>query len=284
MTTPTAGGRYVRLTDIADIGSGAGEQRTFARLDGRPVVGFQVAKTKPAGDIAVEDRVNAAIAKLEKQNPGVDVELIVSTVYDTRNNFNATLHVLLEGMVLAALVVFAFLRNWRATASTAAAMPLALIPTFAFMAAAGFSLNVITLLALTLVIGILVGDAIVEIENIEKRIERGQTPWRAAVEGADAIGLAVIATTSAIIVVFLPTAFMPGIAGMFFKEFGLTVAVAVLFSLVVARLVTPLMAAYLLKPAKKPKPHKGPPRWYMNLLGWAFDHRWLSVTLGGRSE
>ncbi|HEX8570667.1 MAG TPA: efflux RND transporter permease subunit [Caulobacteraceae bacterium] len=281
MTIPTAGGRYVRLTEIADIGSGAGEQRSFARLDGRPVVGFQVAKTKPASDIAVEDTVDAALAELEAQNPNVKFEKIVSIVDDTRNNFHATQEVLFEGMLLAALVVFVFLRNWRATAITAAAMPLALIPTFAFMAMMGFSLNVITLLALTLVIGILVDDAIVEIENIEKRIERGQSPWRAAVEGADAIGLAVIATTCAIIVVFLPTAFMPGIAGMFFKEFGLTVAVAVLFSLVVARLVTPLMAAYLLKPAKKVKPHKGPPRWYMNLLGWALDHRWLSVAFGG---
>jgi HAE1 family hydrophobic/amphiphilic exporter-1 len=189
--------------------------------------------------------------------------------------------VLLEGMALAALVVFAFLRNWRATAITAAAMPLSLIPTFFFMAIMGFSLNVITLLALTLVIGILVDDAIVEIENIQKRIERGQSPWRASVEGADAIGLAVIATTAAIIVVFLPTAFMPGIAGMFFKEFGLTVAVAVLFSLVVARLVTPLMAAYLLKPVKNPKPHKGPPRWYMRTLEWALDHRWIAVAAGG---
>ena len=208
-------------------------------------------------------------------------EKIVSVVDDTRNNFHATQEVLLEGMVLAALVVFAFLRNWRATAITATAMPLALIPTFFFMAIMGFSLNVITLLALTLVIGILVDDAIVEIENIEKRIERGQSPWRASVEGADAIGLAVIATTAAIIVVFLPTAFMPGIAGMFFKEFGLTVAVAVLFSLVVARLVTPLMAAYLLKPVKTPKPHRDLPRWYMRTLEWALDHRWISVAVGG---
>nr|MBA3811930.1 efflux RND transporter permease subunit [Caulobacteraceae bacterium] len=217
---------------------------------------------------------------LEKTNPGVNIHKIVSNVDQTRASFAATLHTLLEGMALAALVVWLFLRSWRATAVTAIAMPASLIPTFAFMRLAGFSLNVVTLLGLTLVIGILVDDAIVEIENIEKRVYTGQRPYDAAMEGADQIGLAVVACTFAIVAVFLPTAFMPGIPGQFFREFGITVSVAVLFSLVVARLLTPLMAAYLLKPtvgrARPPLP-----RFYTRALGWALDHRILAALIGG---
>jgi HAE1 family hydrophobic/amphiphilic exporter-1 len=179
---------------------------------------------------------------------------IFSTVDETRASFAATEHTLLEGMLLASLVVFLFLREWRATLITAIAMPVSLVPTFAFMAMMGFSLNVVTLLALTLVIGILVDDAVVEIENIEKRVARARDPIQAAMEGADAIGLAVVATTFTIVAVFVPVSYMPGTPGQFFKEFGLTVAVAVLFSLVVARLLTPLLAAYFLKPATNPHP------------------------------
>ena len=158
-------------------------------------------------------------------------------------------------MLLAALVVFIFLRDWRSTLITAIAMPVSLIPTFFFMNLLGFSLNMVTLLGLTLVIGILVDDAIVEIENIEKRVYRGLRPYDAAIQGADQIALAVVATTFAIVAMFFPVVFMPGIPGQFFREFGVTVTVAVLFSLLVARLLTPLMAAYFLvpKPAK-PRP------------------------------
>ncbi len=280
-----AQGRYVRLADIAQIGDGAAEERGFARLNGRPAVGFQVMKTKEASDVQVEDRVKAAIARLEatQVKAGRDIKIykIFSTVDETRASYHATLLSMLEGMGLAALVVFAFLREWRSTAITAIAMPLSLVPTFAFMAIMGFSLNVVTLLALTLVIGILVDDAIVEIENIEKRIQAGARPYRASMEGADSIGLAVVATTATIVVVFTPVSFMPGVAGQFFKEFGLTVSVAVLFSLAVARFVTPLMAAYLLKPvhhAKPRKPFDGP---YRRALDWALDHRIISVAVGG---
>jgi HAE1 family hydrophobic/amphiphilic exporter-1 len=176
--------------------------------------------------------------------------------------------------------VFLFLRNWRATVITALAMPLSLIPTFAVMKLFGFSLNIITLLGLTLVIGILVDDAIVEIENIEKRIQRGATPYRAALIGADMIGLAVIATTSTIVVVFLPVSFMGSQIGQFFREFGLTVAVAVLFSLIVARLVTPLLAAHFLLPSAHPHSRPEMNRAYARVLEWALAHRWTSVMLG----
>ncbi|WP_297512746.1 efflux RND transporter permease subunit [uncultured Caulobacter sp.] len=280
ITIPVGGGRYVKLTDVAQVGQGSEEERGFARLDGRPVVAFQVMKTRDSSDVAVEDRVKAAVDRLAQKQPGVAFVKIFSTVDETRASFAATEHTLLEGMLLASLVVFLFLREWRATLITAIAMPVSLVPTFAFMAIMGFSLNVVTLLALTLVIGILVDDAVVEIENIEKRVARGQRPFQAAMEGADAIGLAVVATTFTIVAVFVPVSFMPGTPGQFFKEFGLTVAVAVLFSLVVARLLTPLLAAYFLKPAKAPHPRRDFKGFYRDVLDWALDHRFLSLIIG----
>ena len=281
LNIPTTGGKFVKLSDVADIGDGASEVRGFARLNGRPVVGFQVSKTKEASDVVTEDSVIKTLEALHKKYPSVTFTKIFSSVDATRESFHATQHVLTEGMFLAALVVFFFLRDWRATAITAVAMPISLIPTFFVMKLLGFSLNMVTLLALTLVVGILVDDAIVEIENIEKRVARGLRPFQAAIEGADAIGLAVVATTMAIVVVFTPVSFMPGIPGQFFKEFGLTVSVAVLFSLAVARLVTPPMAAYFLKPtvsAHERKPFTG---FYRNVLDWSLKHRIVTAIAGG---
>ncbi len=278
ITIPTGGGRSVRLSDVADVGDGSAEVRSFALLNGQPVVGFQVSKVKDASEISTENGVSAAIEKLLKKHEGVSITKILSRVDQTRAGFIATWHTLLEGMLLAALVVFIFLRDWRSTLITAIAMPVSLIPTFFFMSMLGFSLNMVTLLGLTLVIGILVDDAIVEIENIEKRVYRGLRPYDAAIQGADQIALAVVATTFAIAATFFPVVFMPGIPGQFFREFGVTVTVAVLFSLLVARLLTPLMAAYFLvpKPAKK-RPEL--PVLYRRALTWALDHRWASVIL-----
>ena len=285
LALPGSGGRFVKLSDVADVGDGTAEVRTEADYDGRPVVGFQVTKTKEASDVQTEDGVDQALHDMvygapahfggpatPPGHPDIRIQKIVSQVDGTRGGFAATRETMLEGMALAALVVWVFLRDWRATAVTAVAMPVSLIPTFAFMALAGFSLDLVSLLALTLVIGILVDDAIVEIENIEKRVHIGMRPYAAAMEGADQIGLAVVATTSAIVVVFFPVAFMPGIPGQFFKEFALTVSVAVLFSLVVARLLTPLLAAYFLKP-KQPRPRAPLPKFYTDSLDWALDHR-----------
>jgi HAE1 family hydrophobic/amphiphilic exporter-1 len=281
LTIPTGQGGYVKLTDIAQVGDGSSEVRGFARFNNRPVVGFQVMKTKDSSDVTVDDDVVKTLAKMEKDHKGVKFVRIFSSVDETRASFKATQHVLLEGMILAALVVFVFLRDWRSTLITAFAMPVSLIPTFFIMNLFGFSLNVVTLLALTLVIGILVDDAIVEIENIEKRVAQGKRPYDAAMEGADAIGLAVVATTMAIVVVFTPVSFMKGMAGQFFREFGLTVSVAVIFSLVVARLLTPLMAAYLLKPARDPHPRKPFEGRYRKALEWALDHRIIASIFGG---
>ena len=277
-TIPVAGG-FVRLSDIATITDGSGEQRAFARLDGKPVVAFQVSKTKESSDVSTEDRVKQAIAELQHANPDVTFTQVVSTVDNTRRSFSATMHVLIEGMVLAALVVFLFLGSWRATIIAAVAMPLSLIPTFAVMSIFGFSLNSITLLGLTLVIGILVDDAIVEIENIEKRIEGGATPYRAALVGADAIGLAVIATTATIVAVFAPVSFMGGQSGQFFREFGLTVSVAVLFSLLVARFLTPILAAYFLQP-RPVQPHRRLPAFYTRALDRSLAKPWSALAFG----
>ncbi len=281
LVIPSLNGRTVQLSDVATVSSGAAERRGFASLNGQSVVGFQVKKTKAASDVAVADAIESATIQLAKDYPDVTFERIVSTATSTQNSFTATLSALIEGMILAAIVVFLFLRNWRATLIAAAAMPISLIPTFAVMSWMGFSLNMITLLALTLVIGILVDDAIVEIENIQKRIEAGQSPYEASLVGADEIGLAVVATTATIVVVFLPVSLMGGFAGQFFKEFGFTVAISVLFSLLVARLLTPLMAAYLLKPSTKPhepKPFKGI---YRKVLDLALVYRWTSLGLAG---
>jgi HAE1 family hydrophobic/amphiphilic exporter-1 len=276
---PLPGGRYARLDEIASIGDGAGEKRGFAMLDGRPVASFQVSKVKGASDVAVEKEVLKAIDQLKKDHPEVAFTQILSTVQVTRESYEATQHVLLEGMILAVLVVFMFLKEWRATLISALAMPASLIPTFAAMSLFGFSINIVTLLALNLVIGMLVDDAIVEIENIQKRIERGQRPFQAALEGADAIGLAVIATTFTIVAVFVPVSMMNSSVGQFFREFGVTVAMSVLFSLLVARLMTPLLAAYFLKPHPHPKPARPMPERYKRTLDWALAHRWASVAI-----
>jgi HAE1 family hydrophobic/amphiphilic exporter-1 len=280
MVIPTGDGRTIRLFDVADVASGAAERTGFALLDGTPVVGFRVMKTKAASDVTVQDNAARAVAALEAAHPGVSFKRIVSTATNTQNSFHATVAALLEGMALAAIVVFFFLRDWRATVITALAMPISLIPSFAVMSLMGFSLNMITLLALTLVIGILVDDAIVEIENIQKRIQTGESPYEAAFKGADEIGLAVLATTMTIVVVFLPVSLMGGFVGQFFFEFGITVAVTVLFSLLVARLLTPLMAAYFLAPASKPHPRKPFTGFYRRSLDFALDHRWLSLAAG----
>ncbi|QUD87352.1 efflux RND transporter permease subunit [Phenylobacterium montanum] len=281
LTIPTVGGQFVKLSDVADVGDGEGEIRGFARLDDKPVIGFQVLKTNEASDVRVEDGVIKALDKLGKEHPEVKFTKLISSVDDTRASFHATMDTLLEGMLLASIVVFLFLRDWRSTLITAIAMPVSLVPTFLVMALLHFSLNVVTLLALTLVIGILVDDAIVEIENIQKRVLTGARPYRAAMEGADQIGLAVVATTATVVVVFAPVSFMGSIPGQFFREFGITVAVAVLFSLLVARLLTPLLAAYFLKPTADPHPRPPMNPVYQRALDWALSHRIVTALTGG---
>ena len=239
-------GRFVRLADLGQVIDTYEELRSFSRLNGEQVVTFAVFRAKGASEVSVAETVNETLDLVRKDHPEVQLKLVDETVFYTYGNYEAALATLLEGALLAVLVVFAFLRNWRATLITAVALPLSAVPTFWVMDLLGFSLNLVSFLAVTLATGILVDDAIVEIENIARHIRMGKTPYRAAIEAADEIGLAVIATTLTIVAVFVPVSFMAGIAGQYFRQFGLTVAIAVLFSLLVARLITPMMAAYLM--------------------------------------
>ncbi len=246
-TIALPGGRFVKLGDLGTIKDTYEEQKSFSRYNGEPVVTFAVFRAKGASEVSVAETVAASLDQVRADNPNVEIKMIDDSVYFTYGNYEAAMHTLLEGAILAVIVVFLFLRNWRATLISAVALPLSAIPTFWIMDMMGFSLNLVSFLALTLATGILVDDAIVEIENIARHIKMGKSPYRAAIEAADEIGLAVIATTCTIIAVFVPVSFMPGIPGQYFIQFGLTVAFSVFFSLMVARFITPLMAAYLMR-------------------------------------
>jgi len=276
------GGRDVRLADLGEVSDTVEEPRGFARLDGdMPVVAFAIFRAKGASDVDVAARVATRIAALHRAHPEASFALIDDSVRSTRGSYLSAMHSMLEGAALAVLVVLLFLRDWRATLLAAVALPLSIIPAFFAMSAMGFSLNFVSLLAITLVVGILVDDAIVEIENIVRHIRMGKRPWDAAIEAADEIGLAVVAITLTIVAVFAPVSFMGGIAGQYFKQFGLTVAAAVLASLLVARLLTPLMAAYLLRPHGGHEEREGRlVRLYARFLQATIRWRWLTVAAG----
>jgi len=265
-------GRRVRLNQVANVSDSIAERRSAALHNGKEVVGFEITRSLGASDVAVDAGVTAALEGYKKEHPEITTEKVftmVDTVYQT---YRGSLEMILEGSILAVIVVIFFLRNARATIVAATALPLAVIPTFVLMYLFGFTLNLVTLLALSLVVGVLVDDAIVEIENIMRHLEMGKSPYQAAMEAADEIGMAVIATTFTLVAVFLPTAFMSGIPGRFFVQFGWTAAVAVLFSLVVARLLTPMMSAYFLKP-RVAHPTPGWINVYMKAAQWCLHHR-----------
>ncbi len=280
-TIALGGGRHVRLSDLGTITDTYEELRSFSRFNGDQVVTFAVFRAKGASEVSVAEVVNAELDRLREKHPDVGISLVDDTVYYTYGNYESALHTLIEGAILAVLVVLAFLKNWRATLIAAVALPLSAVPTFWIMDMLGFSLNLVSFLAITLATGILVDDAIVEIENIARHIRMGKSPYRASIEAADEIGLAVIATTFTIIAVFVPVSFMPGIPGQYFRQFGLTVAISVLFSLLVARLITPLMAAYLMraKDAMGEHDHQDGPvmRRYLRLVALTTRHQYLTM-------
>ncbi|RLQ87304.1 efflux RND transporter permease subunit [Notoacmeibacter ruber] len=279
---PLAGDRRIRLEEVATVTDGWSEQRSFSRVNGEPVVSFGVFRGKGASDVSVAERVSEAVAEIQQANPDIDLRIVDTSVEYTEGNYESAMHTLYEGALLAVAVVFLFLRNLRATLIAAVALPLSIIPTFWMLDMLGFSLNLVSLLGVTLVTGILVDDAIVEIENIVRHIGMGKSPYRAALEAADEIGLAVIAISTTIIAVFAPVSFMDGIAGQYFKQFGLTVAVAVFFSLLVARLITPLMAAYLMRGSGHPEDQEPGRlmRFYTDFLYGTLRFRWLTLFVG----
>ncbi|MBK1714863.1 efflux RND transporter permease subunit [Rubrivivax gelatinosus] len=248
LAIPLSDGRWIRLDQIARVSDSHAERTTIALRDGKPGLGFQVTRSRGYSDVGVAEEVRAAVQRFAAARPEVRIAEASNTVEPISDNYEGSMHLLVEGAVLAVVVVWLFLRDWRATFVAAVALPLSILPAFGAMALFGYSLNTVTLLALSLVVGVLVDDAIVEIENIERHLVMGKSPYQAAMEAADEIGLAVIATTFTLVAVFLPTAFMGGIPGRIFSQFGVTASVAVLASLLVARLLTPMMAAYLLRP------------------------------------
>jgi multidrug efflux pump subunit AcrB len=269
-----SGGRTVKLADLADVRDMYAEQRSLSLMNGRQVTSFSMEKAKGSSDVTVFDDAMKVLDQLRKENPKVQYKQLYTSVEYTRGQYHSAMQAMIEGAVLAVVIVFLFLRDWRATLISALAIPLSAIPAFWFMDMMGFTLNGISLLALSLVAGVLVDDAIVEIENIVRHMRMGKSAYQASIDAADEIGLAVLATTMAIVAVFLPVALMPGISGQFFIQFGMTVVVAVLLSLAVARLITPMIAAYFLK-AHGQESH-GEGRMmdaYMAVLRWSLDER-----------
>ena len=266
-------GRTIQLADVAKVTDGYAEQRNLAKINGRQVLSFSIEKAKGSSDVSVHDEAMKKLAEIEKNNPKVKFKILFTRTEYTKEQYRSSMAAMIEGAVLAVVVVFLFLRDWRATMISAMAIPLSAIPTFWFMDLMGFSLNSLSLLALSLVAGVLVDDAIVEIENIVRHMRMGKTAYQASIDAADEIGLAVVATTMSIVAVFLPVALMPGISGQFFIQFGMTVVFAVLMSLAVARMITPMIAAYFLAAHGEQAHAEGP--WidrYERVLRWTLDN------------
>jgi multidrug efflux pump subunit AcrB len=274
-------GGEVRLQDLGVVTDTVAAPRTFARLNNEPTVAFGIWRSKGQSDVVVAEAVQKKIDEITKANPDVELKLIDTAVEFTKGNYDAALHTLFEGAALAVIVVFLFLRDIRATIIAAVSLPLSIFPAFWAMDILGFSLNLVSFLAITLSTGILVDDAIVEIENIVRHMNMGKSPYQAAIDAADEIGLAVIAISLTIVAIFTPASFMPGIAGQFFKQFGITVSVQVLFSLLAARLVTPMLAAYFLRHHHiEEKPPGIALRTYTRLVTWSVRHYLLTVLIG----
>jgi multidrug efflux pump subunit AcrB len=279
ISLPTGG--EVRLDDLGTVTDTIADRRTFARFNGEPVVALGIKRSKGASDVVVAAAVQKRIDALKIAHPDVDLKLIDTSVEFTKGNYEAAISTLFEGAILAVIIVLLFLRDIRATIIAAISLPLSIFPAFWAMDILGFSLNLVSFLAITLSTGILVDDAIVEIENIVRHMRMGKSPYRAALEAADEIGLAVIAISLTIIAIFAPASFMSGIAGQFFKQFGITVSVQVFFSLLAARFVTPVLAAYFLKD----HPHDDPPpgrvlQTYTRLVTWSVKHYFITVLIG----
>ena len=266
------GGRFVKLADLGEVKDSNSEQRSIAKMNGRQVVTFMIQRAKGSSEVTAYDAAWKELKKLEKENPKVHFSEVFNTVDYTKAQYDSAMEGLVEGAVLAVLVVLIFLRDIRATAISAVSIPLSAIPAFWFMSMMGITMNFMSTMAMGLVAGVLVDDAIVEIENIVRHMRMGKSAYQASLDAADEIGLAVLATTMAIVAVFFPVALMPGIAGQYFKAFGFTVVLSVMMSLFVARMITPLIAAYFLR-SHGVQPHANW-KWmdlYLKVLNWSLD-------------
>lgn len=277
LAIPLSNGKSVRLDEIGKVIDSFADRSSLAYLDGTPAIAVEVKRSKGFSDTTVADDVQKKMKDFASAHPEVELVQAYTTVNPVIENYDGSMHMLYEGAILATIVVWIFLRDFRATCLSAIALPLSIIPTFLVMYLTDYSLNTVTLLALSLVVGILVDDAIVEVENITRHIQMGKTPMNAALEAADEIGLAVIATTFTLVAVFLPTAFMSGIPGLIFRQFGITASVAVLASLLVARFLTPMMAAYLMKPRHVEKEDGMVMRGYIAMVKACLNHRKLTL-------
>jgi HAE1 family hydrophobic/amphiphilic exporter-1 len=275
------GGRTVLLSELGAIERSWAEPRQRARFDDREVIGFSVYRSLGTGEVGVTKAVREKVAAFAAKHPEVVIREVTSSTDDVLEGYAAAIEALVIGAALAVIVVWLFLRDMRATLISSVALPLSLLPTFGVMHLLNQSLNNVTLLGIALVVGVLVDDAIVEIENIVRHMRQsGKNACEAALEAADEIGLAVVATTFSIIAVFMPVGFMPGMAGQIFKAFAIAVCTSVFFSLVVARMLTPLMGAYLMKPHDT---YEDEAFWipaYLRILGWTLRWRWLTVFAG----
>jgi len=287
----TNNGQSLKLNELGAVVDSWGEPRSRARFNGSEVVAFDVYRSRGSSEVDVANAILKTVDQLNETQKNVQIQEVTSSVEFVKESYLASIETLGIGALLAILVVWWFLRDLRATFVTAVAMPMSLLPTFFVMYMLNDSFNVVSLLALSLTIGILVDDAIVEIENIVRHMNEGKPPFEAALEAADEIGLAVVATTATIIAVFAPVGFMPGVVGQFFKSFALAACVSVFFSLVVARTLTPLMGAYILRSYKE---KHGEPFWmkgYLSILKALLTKRiallnthialWLMVLLFG---
>ncbi len=282
---PLDNGRTVKLSDLGTITDGSAESRSSTRLDGKPAMVIVLFRAKGASEVTVADHVKEKLEELRVKYPGVIIKDLFSVVDLTLEQYESTMENFIEGAILTILVVFIFLRDRRATVIAALAIPLSIIPTFLLMYLLDYTLNTITLLSIALVTGVLVDDAIVEIENIHRHMREGKSPYKASMDASDEIGLAVVATTLVICAVFTPVSFMPGVVGQYFRQFGLTVAMAAFCSLVVARMLTPMLAAYLLKsPPEEEDVESGYfHKQYHRLLEWTLSNRLTTMGIAAFS-
>lgn len=281
-----AGGAPVRIGDVARVEDGAEERRSYSTFNGTSSITMLVRKQSGSNTVDVAHKVKALLEKMKPQLPaGVKIAVPVDNSVFTENMIHDVTFDLVYGAVLAILIIMFFLHDWRATLISATALPVSVIATFAFVKFMGYTLNMMTMLALSLSIGILIDDAIVVIENIHRHLEMGKSPMKAAGEATAEIGLAVMATTASILAVFVPVATMKGMVGRFFVQFGLTVAFAVTVSLFVAFTLTPMLSSRFLRTHSKKGPIAafierfldGIEHVYSAILRGALNHRWLTV-------